>query len=188
MSWDTVIDPCFFTTDARISNSSTPANALTLLELRSLPPLLKDNAEKKDQQITESQSDNGEGEPKRLCTVKGCKAMIGVSYEFKMCPPCRTRYRIYGRTKRAKWKMEREAFELEMSALRVLEDEGRKKEGLDVSAPANANLCSLSQALFDCYSPCPKTQKHSVHVNCRLSMNKFKHPLSPFKWRRMERY
>ncbi|KAF9479869.1 hypothetical protein BDN70DRAFT_661639 [Pholiota conissans] len=68
--------------------------------------------------------------PDRYCSVKGCKAVIPGSYDYKMCPPCRERYRIYGNTKRAKWKYEREAFEREMSALRVAEDERRKANGL----------------------------------------------------------
>jgi hypothetical protein len=37
---------------------------------------------------------------------------ILASYEYKMCPACRTRYRTqYGNTKRAKWKAERDAFD-----------------------------------------------------------------------------
>ena len=50
-----------------------------------------------------------------------------------MCPPCRTRYRTYGTTKRAKWKAEREAFDREMAGLRVAEDERRQGLGLGVS-------------------------------------------------------
>ena len=50
-----------------------------------------------------------------------------------MCPPCRTRYRTYGTTKRAKWKAEREAFDREMAGLRVAEDERRRELGLGVS-------------------------------------------------------
>lgn len=47
-----------------------------------------------------------------------------------MCPPCRTRYRTYGITKRAKWKAEREAFDREMAGLRLKEDERRRGVGL----------------------------------------------------------
>ncbi|TFK40591.1 hypothetical protein BDQ12DRAFT_459631 [Crucibulum laeve] len=46
-----------------------------------------------------------------------------------MCPPCRTRYRTYGITKRAKWKAERAAFDREMIALKKVEDEKRKERG-----------------------------------------------------------
>ncbi|KAF8814247.1 hypothetical protein BYT27DRAFT_6337559 [Phlegmacium glaucopus] len=69
----------------------------------------------------------------RFCSVKGCKAVIPVSYEYKMCPPCRTRYRTYGNTKRAKWKAERDAFDREMASLRIVEDERRKANGLGVN-------------------------------------------------------
>lgn len=88
-------------------------------------------------------------ESARFCTVKGCKAVISgkpkvsclsyaycdilASYEYKMCPPCRTRYRTYGNTKRAKWKAERDAFDREMTSLRTVEDERRKAKGLGVS-------------------------------------------------------
>ena len=87
----------------------------------------------------------------RICSVKGCKAVIRgkqkksylilsyayseilASYEYKMCPPCRTRYRTYGNTKRAKWKAEREAFDREMATLTTVEDEKKKANGLGVS-------------------------------------------------------
>ena len=49
-----------------------------------------------------------------------------------MCSPCRTRYRTYGNTKRAKWKAERDAFDREMAYLRTMEDEKRKANGLKV--------------------------------------------------------
>ncbi|KAF5383235.1 hypothetical protein D9615_004919 [Tricholomella constricta] len=65
----------------------------------------------------------------RPCSVKGCKALIESSYTFKMCPLCRTRYRIYGTTKRAKWKAEREAFDRELAGLRTKEDERRRVAG-----------------------------------------------------------
>ena len=35
-----------------------------------------------------------------------------------MCPPCWTRYRTYGTTKRTKWKTEHEPFDREMAGLR----------------------------------------------------------------------
>jgi hypothetical protein len=72
--------------------------------------------------------------PTRFCSVKGCKAVIPGSYDYKMCPSCRTRYRGYGITKRAKWKNEREAFEKEMTNLRATEDERRIANGDPVSS------------------------------------------------------
>jgi hypothetical protein len=65
----------------------------------------------------------------RFCSVKGCKLVIPSNYNFKMCPSCRTRYRTYGNTKRAKWKAEREAFDRELVGLRTKEDERRRKAG-----------------------------------------------------------
>lgn len=65
----------------------------------------------------------------RFCSVKGCKLVIPSNYAFKMCPSCRTRYRTYGNTKRAKWKAEREAFDRELSGLRKKEDERRRQAG-----------------------------------------------------------
>ena len=55
--------------------------------------------------------------------------LLLASYTFKMCPPCRVRYRIYGITKRAKWKAEQEAFDHELAGLRSKEDERRKLAG-----------------------------------------------------------
>ncbi|KAJ7150356.1 hypothetical protein C8R46DRAFT_1124750 [Mycena filopes] len=66
----------------------------------------------------------------RFCSVKGCNAAILESteiYPYKMCRPCRTRYRDYGITKRAKQKAERQA---EMDALRVQENLRRAENGL----------------------------------------------------------
>ena len=95
----------------------------------------------------------------RFCSVKGCKAAIPGkqffilssyyhmlinenldSYEYKMCTTCRTRYRTYGNTKRAKWKAERDAFDREMEVLRTVEDEKRKAKGLRVSDIKFINL------------------------------------------------
>ncbi|KAF9458177.1 hypothetical protein BDZ94DRAFT_1271440 [Collybia nuda] len=67
--------------------------------------------------------------PSRYCSVKGCKLVISSDYTFKMCPSCRTRYRTYGNTKRAKWKAEREAFDRELAGLRTKEDERRRQAG-----------------------------------------------------------
>ena len=71
-------------------------------------------------------------QPSRYCSVKGCKAQIPVDYFFKMCEPCRDRYRGYGITKRAKWRAERVAANTELEALRVEEDKRRADEGLPV--------------------------------------------------------
>ena len=89
-----------------------------------------------EESATTPAEDSAEGDPSdgppRYCSVKGCKAVIPGSYEYKMCPSCRTRYRGYGITKRKKWKAERQAFEHEMGELRRAEDERRKANGLPV--------------------------------------------------------
>jgi hypothetical protein len=71
----------------------------------------------------------------KILSLFSCYRMLIslASYEYKMCPPCRTRYRTYGNTKRAKWKAERDAFDREMATLRTMEDEKREIKGLRVS-------------------------------------------------------
>lgn len=68
----------------------------------------------------------------RYCSVKGCKAAIPNDYFFKMCEPCRDRYRTYGITKRAKCRAKRVAANTELEALRIEEDKRRAEEGLPV--------------------------------------------------------
>lgn len=70
----------------------------------------------------------------RLCSVKGCKAVIPDEYFFKICEPCRDRYRGYGTTKRAKWKRDRIAVNAELDTLRQQEDSRRATAGLPVRA------------------------------------------------------
>jgi|ERR1700722_46337 len=69
----------------------------------------------------------------RFCSVKGCKAIIPNDYFFKMCEPCRDRYRGYGTTKRAKAKRDRLAADTELGILREAEDKRRIEAGLPVS-------------------------------------------------------
>lgn len=68
----------------------------------------------------------------RFCSVKGCKTMLSADHFFKMCEPCRDRYRGYGITKRAKWRAERVAVNTELEALRIEEDKRRAEEDLPV--------------------------------------------------------
>ncbi|KAG5642474.1 hypothetical protein DXG03_002752 [Asterophora parasitica] len=89
------------------------------------------------------------GEDTRPCSVKGCKAVIPVSYNYKMCPPCRTRYRSYGNTKRTKWKAEREAFDRELAGLRTKEDERRKKEGMGPLSESPEDLHAWELSIID---------------------------------------
>ncbi|KAE9409617.1 hypothetical protein BT96DRAFT_931775 [Gymnopus androsaceus JB14] len=66
---------------------------------------------------------------RRCCSVKGCKTLISRR--------CVSRAEIgiagYGVTKRKKWKAERLAFDKELEALQLHEDERRRKEGITVS-------------------------------------------------------
>ena len=51
------------------------------------------------------------------------------SHKYKMCNDCRSRYRTYGTTKRAKSKAEREAFDRVLLELRIKEDQRRQQAG-----------------------------------------------------------
>lgn len=135
----------------------------------------------------------------RICSVKGCKTVIsGVvflgsslrwqisfmlllslieSYGFKMCESCRERYRIYGNTKRAKWKSEREAFEREMTMLRAAEDEKRGEKGLAVCI----FLFILSCFLISGCSLSLMISMLFVHGSCQSSTKK----LSWVIWRNL---
>lgn len=187
-SWNQSIDPRLFAEDARTSpsrhlpihqtsSSSELANALTLppprpqIQAESTSDanyLLEEQTEEgKEIQSTPASSDaapqdSNEG-PTRLCSVKGCKSALPPSYEFKMCPPCRTRYRSYGNTKRAKWKTEREAFDREMAALRAFEDKRRELEGLPVDLVFNMRPCRP----LNLTSLWPTTRTSFVHGNYR---------------------
>ncbi|KAG5636912.1 hypothetical protein H0H81_006447 [Sphagnurus paluster] len=132
-AWDnTAIDPQLFANSMPIhqpvvfpmtSSSSELAGALTL-------PSPNPNTTAATDVDPPVIAIEGEG-PLRPCSVKGCKMVIpdSASYTFKMCPQCRTRYRTYGNTKRAKWKAEREAFDRELAGLRTKEDERRRIAG-----------------------------------------------------------
>ncbi|KAI0289624.1 hypothetical protein BC826DRAFT_1106863 [Russula brevipes] len=68
-------------------------------------------------------------EQSRYCTVKGCHSVLSNDYFFKMCPPCRNRYRGYGVTKRSKTRRVREVVGQELQRARVEEDLRRAQEG-----------------------------------------------------------
>ncbi|KII84619.1 hypothetical protein PLICRDRAFT_57585 [Plicaturopsis crispa FD-325 SS-3] len=84
------------------------------------------------------EQDTGKDEsyPPRFCSVKGCKTIMPGDYFFKMCEPCRDRYRAYGITKRAKWKRERVETDAELEKLREAEDKRRADAGLPSLAEA----------------------------------------------------
>ncbi|KAI0827030.1 hypothetical protein BC628DRAFT_192741 [Trametes gibbosa] len=73
--------------------------------------------------------------PPRFCSIKGCKTLIAGNSFFKMCEPCRNRYRNYGTTKRAKWRKEKEYAVIELQKLREEEDKRRAAQGLPPLPP-----------------------------------------------------
>jgi len=124
--------------DPRLFNptSSELAGALTL------PPLDTSNDSQDADDTTPAQADGvatssptttrSSGQS-RYCSVKGCRNVIGGDYLFKMCVPCRNRYRGYGMTKRSKSKRGREIASKELRRVRAEEDTRRAQQGLPVS-------------------------------------------------------
>ncbi|KAF8872505.1 hypothetical protein BD779DRAFT_334072 [Infundibulicybe gibba] len=72
-----------------------------------------------------------------------------------MCLACRDRYRVYGTTKRAKWKAERAAFDKELAELRVKEDERRAQAGLAPLAESLEELRAWELSIIDEKVPLP---------------------------------
>jgi hypothetical protein len=129
--------------DARLFNSTSSelAGALTL---PSLDPSSSNSQDTNDLDATSAQADDvatsssttprslGQSQS-RYCSVKGCRNVIGGDYLFKMCVPCRNRYRGYGMTKRSKSRRGREVAAQELRRVREEEDTRRAKQGLPVS-------------------------------------------------------
>ena len=70
--------------------------------------------------------------PPRFCSIKGCKAVLSGSTFYRMCEPCRNKYRNYGTKKRRKWKDDKEVAVAEFERLQQ-EDVERISQGLPVS-------------------------------------------------------
>ncbi|KAH9017125.1 hypothetical protein EDB83DRAFT_2438409 [Lactarius deliciosus] len=129
--------------DPRLFNptSSELAGALTL------PPLdssgdPEDAYNPTSAQIDETEPPSSAARPvvqSRYCSVKGCRSLIGGEYLFKMCVPCRNRYRGYGMTKRSKWKRGREIAAQELERVRVEEDARRARQGLPLISQLQAS-------------------------------------------------
>src|SRR5260221_8643618 len=93
--------------DPRLFNptSSELAGALTLPPLDSSsephePSIPTPPAQ--DDAVESPSSVGRSAQQSRYCSVKGCRTVIGGEYLYKMCTPCRNRYRGYGMTKRSK--------------------------------------------------------------------------------------
>jgi hypothetical protein len=114
-NWDSVPinrDPLQFQ-----SNASALAGALTLPDINSIQP------REHEQELAEQNGpDPASTLPPRYCSIKGCKRVISGDYLFKMCQPCRNRYRAYGTVKRTKWKENRQSALVNLEAQRA-EDE-----------------------------------------------------------------
>ncbi|KAJ7024383.1 hypothetical protein C8F04DRAFT_1131746 [Mycena alexandri] len=103
-----------------------------------------------------------DGKP-RFCSVKGCKAAILEStavYPYKMCRPCRDRYRNYGITKRAKAKKEQETWNRELEGLRVKEDLRRAENGLP--ALSGDELRAWEISIIDEEVPLPPSRAKNI--------------------------
>ncbi|KAI0795385.1 hypothetical protein C8Q75DRAFT_447438 [Abortiporus biennis] len=82
--------------------------------------------------------------PARYCSIKGCKAVVPANSYFKMCEPCRNRYRSYGTTKRAKWRREKEVAVAELQKLQVDEVQRRVETGVPIIPDANVSSVNWS--------------------------------------------
>lgn len=89
------------------------------------------------------------GSAARYCSVKGCHVVLAAQYPYKMCEPCRNRYRGYGITKRRKWKEDRVAYEHELEGLLAQEEERRQAEGLPPLADSPDELFQWQQSIVD---------------------------------------
>ena len=96
-------------------------------------PTIATKGEISAQAISEVAAQLGDSSlPHRYCSIKGCKAVVPGNSFFKMCEPCRNRYRSYGTTKRAKWRREKEVAVAELQKMREEEDKRRAENGLPV--------------------------------------------------------
>ncbi|KAJ7109820.1 hypothetical protein C8R44DRAFT_800634 [Mycena epipterygia] len=110
----------------------------------------------------------------RFCSVKGCKAIILESmevYPYKMCQPCRTRYRDYGITKRAKWKAEREAYDKELEGLREKEDKRRADNGLPPLSDDQDELRAWELSIIDEQVPLPPSHQAAARGSVPMPMD-----------------
>ncbi|KAL0067164.1 hypothetical protein AAF712_005734 [Marasmius tenuissimus] len=160
------IDPRMFEAQ---SSSSELAGALTFLPRHSIPQL--DTVEAETPQASENStvpSASPEFEDpasaleesskhRRYCSIKGCKAVLSAESSYKMCTPCRDRYRNYGITKRAKWKAERVAFDQELEKLRYAEDERRAEAGLPPLSESPEDLRAWELSIIDEKAALPPT-------------------------------
>ncbi|KAI0777778.1 hypothetical protein BD413DRAFT_490697 [Trametes elegans] len=100
--------------------------------------------------------------PPRFCSIKGCKTLIPGNSFFKMCQPCRDRYRNYGTTKRAKWRKEKEVVVHELHKLREEEDKRRAEQGLPPLPPDDDIWQDIAEEAMSTHAEAgPSTQSAS---------------------------
>ncbi|KAL1752004.1 hypothetical protein FB107DRAFT_293508 [Schizophyllum commune] len=126
----------------------------------------------------------------RFCSVKGCKNILpggplsfshsrlvthhpltplAGDYDFKMCVPCRDKYKKYGETKRAKWKSEREQLEKELAALRAAEDARRRAAGMPALSENADELYAWEKAIVDSRIPLSERRRSSAALASRTA-------------------
>ncbi|KAL1713563.1 hypothetical protein EV715DRAFT_211435 [Schizophyllum commune] len=90
-------------------------------------------------------------------------------YDFKMCVPCRDKYKKYGETKRAKWKSEREQLERELAALRAAEDARRRAAGMPALSENADELYAWEKAIVDSRIPLSERRRSSAALASRTA-------------------
>lgn len=105
------------------------------------PPELPSQSELDAQSLSTSVSNDplDISGPAKWCSIKGCKNHLPTDDPYKMCQNCRTRYKGYGTTKRAKRKARSQVTSDEQSR-RQAEDESRAQAGLPVSSRHTQSL------------------------------------------------
>ncbi|CCM05968.1 uncharacterized protein FIBRA_08209 [Fibroporia radiculosa] len=139
-TWDTnTIDPSLFSQDSELAGALTPVTKgrphdLTHNGTSTSTPDTNEAGHPANVQSTSSNTSEAQASdlslPPRFCSIKGCKALVSGTSFFKMCEPCRDRYRNYGTTKRAKWKREKEEAVSVLHRMRDEEDRRREQAGL----------------------------------------------------------
>lgn len=118
---------------ANYDQSSSPSNSMGSENASPSRSVLHPRGVISAKSISEAAAQMEGGLPPRYCSIKGCKTLIAGDSFFKMCEPCRDRYRNYGTTKRKKWKKEKEEAIAEMEQMREEENKRRIASGLSVS-------------------------------------------------------
>ncbi len=119
--------------DADYDQSSSPSNSMGSENPSPSRSILHPKGVISAKSISEAAAQMEGSLPPRYCSIKGCKTLIAGDSFFKMCEPCRDRYRNYGTTKRKKWKKEKEEAIAEMEQMREEENKRRIESGLPVS-------------------------------------------------------